>query len=576
MSELGIVVDLVAAAVAAFLGGIVAWRLRQPVILGYLLAGMAIGPYTPGPVGDTHNVQLMAELGVAFLMFALGLEFSPSELLKLRWVASLGGTLQIVATILLGVAISPLLGLNPVQGLFLGSVIALSSTMVALKLLMGRGELESLHGRIVLGILIVQDLSIVPMMVILPALAGPTEGLIPALGLAALKAAAILVGALFLGAKIAPLLLSRVAATGSRELFLLAIISLALGTALATYALGLSIAFGAFMAGLVLSESEFSHQALAEVLPLRDIFASIFFVSVGMLIDPRFLLEHASAVLLVVAAVVVGKLIISTAVPLLFGYPGREALLAGLSLAQIGEFSFVLARLGQERGVIDDRFSSLILAAALLSILLNPLLLHEGRRLHILLKQVPIVGRLFWERFEVPARLQERGLENHVVICGYGRVGREMVLALETRGAPYLVVELDPHARRELRHSGADHIYGDAANPAVLAHAQLSRARLVAATVPDAASVEMVVRNARRLNPSVPIIARVHNVQDMKRVLSAGADEAVCPEFEAGLEFVRHAMARFGASEDEISDFVGQRRAEHALERPRSRRLPLP
>lgn len=565
MSELGIVVDLVIAVLVAFLGGAIALRLRQPVILGYLLAGVAIGPYTPGPVGDIHNVQLMAELGVAFLMFALGLEFSPSELLKLRWVATLGGVLQIVATILLGLAISPLLGLGLVEGMFLGGVIALSSTMVSLKTLMGRGELESPHGRVALGILIVQDLSVVPMMVILPALAGPSGTLAPNLALAALKAAAILAGARYLGTRIAPLVLARLAATGSRELFLLAVISLALGTALGTYALGLSLAFGAFMAGLLLSESEFSHQAIAEVLPLRDIFSAVFFVSVGMLINPVFVVDNVLEILVVVLAVVGGKLIICTAVPLLFGYPGREALLAGLSLAQIGEFSFVLTRLGQDRGVIDSHFSSLILASALVSILLSPLLMHEGPTLHGLLKRVPLLGRLFWERYEVPASVKGADLEGHTVICGYGRVGRELAEALTMRGQPYLVVELDPHVVRQLRQSGTPCVYGDAASPAVLASAKVTKARLVAATVPDVAAVEMVVRNSRRLNPSVPVIARVHSRRDMERVLAAGANEVVCPELEAGLEFVRHSMMWFGASEDETREMVRRRRAERRV-----------
>lgn len=562
MSELGIVVDLVIAVAAALLGGVIAQRLHQPVILGYLLAGMAIGPYTPGPVGDIHNVQLMAELGVAFLMFALGAEFSPSELLKMRGVASIGGLLQIGATLLLGLAVSPLLGLGLVQGLFLGSVLALSSTMVALKILMGRGELESLHGRMVLGILIVQDLSLVPMMVILPALAGPVEGLALSLALAAAKAAAILVGAQYVGTKIAPKALLRVAATGSRELFLLAIITLALGTALSTYALGLSLAFGAFMAGLVVSESEFSHQALAEVVPLRDIFSSVFFVSVGMLIDPLFLVANVPAILLIVATVVLGKLVIGTLVPLLFRYPGRAALLTGISLAQIGEFSFVLTRLGEERQIIDSHFGSLILGSALVSILLNPLLMHEGWRLHALLQRVPLVGRLFRERLEGPAGVRKSSLEDHVVICGYGRVGREMAHAMEMRGEPYLVVELDPHVVSELRRSGIPYLYGDAASEPVLTRARVSRARLVAATLPDAASAEMAVRHARRMNPTVPIVARAHGPEGMEAILAAGADEVVCPEFEAGLEFVRHAMTRFGASEEEAGEVVRRHRAE--------------
>jgi len=357
-------------------------------------------------------------------------------------------------------------------------------------------------------------------------------------------------------------MLSRAAETGSRELFLLAVLTLGLGTALVTSALGLSLAFGAFMAGLVISESDFSHQVLAEVIPLRDIFSSVFFVSVGMLINPLFLATNLPSILLVVAAIVVGKLVICTVVPLLFHYPGRDALLAGLALAQIGEFSFVLTRLGQDKGIIDAHLSSLILAAALVSILVNPLLMHFGGHIHTLLKAVPIIGRLFWERFEVPATLGEDSLEHHVVICGYGRVGKEMARVLDLRGEPYVVVEMDPFVVKGLRRSGKAHIYGDAANPPVLAHARVSTARLVAATLPDVASVEMVVRYARRMNPSVSIIARVHGIESVNRVLSAGADEVVCPEFEAGLEFVRHAMAHFGVPESETDLLVTKRRAE--------------
>ncbi|MGE5619619.1 MAG: cation:proton antiporter [Sphingomonadaceae bacterium] len=565
MGDLGIVIDLVIAVSAALVGGAVAHRLGQPVVVGYLLAGVAIGPNTPGPVGNVHNVQLMAELGVAFLMFALGAEFSPTDLVEMRGVATGGGLLQIVATVLLGLAISPLLDLSLVQGLFLGSVIALSSTMAALKILMGRGELESLHGRVILGILIVQDLSVVPMMVILPALAGPVDGLVPSLLVAALKTAAILLGAQYLGTRIAPRALARVAATGSRELFLLAVMTLALGTALATYSLGLSLAFGAFMAGLVVSESEYSHQALAEVIPLRDIFSSVFFVSVGMLIDPLFVASNVSGVLLIVAAVVVGKAVIATLVPLLFQYPGREALFTGLCLAQIGEFSFVLAHLGEQKGIIDSHLSGLILASALVSILLNPLLVHEGRNLHALLRRIPLIGRPFTDRFEGPVGVETQDLRDHVVICGGGRVGLEMVHAMKMRGEPHLVVELDTHVISQLRRQGVAYVWGDAANDRVLEEAGVHRARLMAVTLPDAASVELAVRHLRRMNPTAPIVARVHGSERVDAVLAAGANEVVCPEFEAGLEFVRHAMARFGVPEDEIGEVVKQHRVERRL-----------
>lgn len=562
MGEMTLLFDLVLAIAAAFLGGALARRLGQPVILGYLLAGVAIGPYAPGLVGDVHNVQTMAELGVAFLMFALGVEFSITELLRMRWVASLGGIIQIAATIVLGVAVASMLGLGQLQGLFLGSVIALSSTMVAQKILMGRGELESLHGRIALGILIVQDLSIVLMMVILPAIAGSADTTALLLLVAAAKATAILAGSWILGTKVVPTILAWVAGTGSRELFLLAVITLALGTALGTYALGLSVAFGAFIAGLVISESDYSRQALAEVVPLRDIFASVFFVSVGMLIDPSFLLVNIREIMLVVVAIVAGKLVIGTAVPLIFRYPGREALLTGLVLAQIGEFSFVLTRMGEDVGVIGHHLASVILAAALVSILINPLLMHEGSHLHAILARMPLIGRLFWDRFEVPARVRGGALNDHVVICGYGRVGREMATILSERNQPFLVVELDPHVVKDLRRSNIPYIYGDAAALPVLDHAQVATARLVAATVPNIASVEMAVRNIRRLNPTVPIVARVHYANDRERVLFSGADDAVCPEFEAGLEFVRRAMVKFGVSEPDVDEIIRQRRVQ--------------
>lgn len=560
MSELGIFVDFVIAVAAAFVGGMLAQRLRQPVILGYLLAGIAIGHYTPGPIGDQHNVQLMAEMGVAFLMFALGAEFSPSELYRLRWVAGVGGVLQIAATILLGLAVSPLLGLSGVQGIFLGSVLALSSTMVALKLLMNRGELESLHGHIVTGILILQDLSVVPMMIILPALADPMDSLLFTLAAAGAKAAAILAGGWLLGSRAVPWALHRVASTGSRELFLLSIITLSLGTAILTYSLGLSIAFGAFMAGLIISESDYGHRALAEVIPLRDIFASIFFVSVGMLIDPRFLFSNAGPILLVTTVVVVGKLIITTAVPLIFGYSGKDSLMTGLSLAQIGEFSFVLTTLGQARGVIDASFGNLILASALVSILVNPLLMHFGQPILRALSALPGLGNRFTEKGQEAEEAGSPGLSDHVVVCGYGRVAQEAVDVLREQGEEVIVIELDPHVVAELRRLDIPHITGDSAIPSVLAHAGVERAKLVLVTVPDTGSAEQVIRAVRTLNSSVRILARTHHPEDLDDLLAAGADEAICPEYQAELEFLRHTMSQLGTSHGEVSEILSRRR----------------
>src|SRR3954451_2873700 len=298
MGDLQLILDLVAAVLAAFVGGVVAQRLGQPVILGYLIAGVVIGPFTPGPTAGVHTVQVLAEMGVAFLMFALGAEVSLGELRRLGRVTMLAGPLQIIGTMGLGLLLAPAVGLSIAQGAFLGALLALSSTIVALKVLMARGELQALHGRVALGILIVQDLAVVPMVVVLPALVAGGEGVMTGLAVAAAKAAAVLVVAYLLGARAVPWLLGHAAGTRSREVFLLGIVSLALGTALATEAAGLSLAFGAFLAGLVIAESEYRTQVVAEVLPLRDLFASLFFVSVGMLINLPSLVTQAGPILL--------------------------------------------------------------------------------------------------------------------------------------------------------------------------------------------------------------------------------------------------------------------------------------
>lgn len=561
MHELQLIFDLVAAVVAAFLGGIIAQRLGQPVILGYLIAGVVIGPFTPGPVADVHSVQVLAEIGVAFLMFALGVEFSFAELMRLGRVASLGGVLQIAGTMLLGPLLAPLLGLTLLQGLFLGALLSLSSTVVALKVLMGRGELQSLHGRVTLGILILQDLAVVPMVVVLPSLVAGGEGLLVELGLAAVKAAAVLLGAWLVGARVVPWLLNHAAVTRSRELFILGIVGLALGTALVTQFAGLSLAFGAFLAGLVVAESDYRTQALAEVLPFRDLFASLFFVSVGMLIDPQQLLAQAGTVLLVSVAVIVGKAAIVTGVVRLLGLPGTVALLAGLSLAQVGEFSFVLARLGVEAGAIPGSVFDLTLATALVTIVLTPSLLRFSPRLSAIVERWPLMRP---GDAPVTALDEDTGpLRRHAVICGHGRVGRELALVLERRNLQYVVIELNPAVVRELRARGVRTIYGDAANPVVLEHAGLDRARLLAVLLPDAHAAEQTTRVARAHHPSLDIIVRAEDHGQIQRLWEAGATDVVQPQFETGVEVIRHALRRFGVGAIQLDYLVAGRRAAY-------------
>jgi monovalent cation:H+ antiporter-2, CPA2 family len=477
--------------------------------------------------------------------------------------------------------------------------------VVAVKVLEARGELQALHGRVALGLLVAQDLAIVPLAVALPVLAAPggllggsapaggggsdTGAALASLGLAMLRAGAVLLGAYLVGARAVPWVLGRVAGTRTRELFLLAVVGLTLGTALVTQAAGLSLAFGAFLAGLVIGESDYRAQVVAEVLPLRDLFASLFFVSIGLLIDPRALLANASQVALLTAAVVVGKTAIIVVVVRALGLPGPVAVLAGLALAQVGEFSFVLARLGAASGAIPPALVDLILATALVTIVLTPALLSSAPLLQRLLSVLPLAGRFFVPPLE-PALLgltaegetgtgTEEGagaagaaeghaghggaaprLRGHAVICGFGRVGRELAEALSRRGLRYLVVEYNPLVVRRLRAEGVPVVYGDASRLAVLEHAHLEGARLLAVLMPNAIATEAATSHGRRLNPRLDIVARARDGRDVERLRRAGATEVVQPEFEASIEVVRHALRRYGVTSQELAHVTSGRR----------------
>ncbi|MBI2908434.1 MAG: cation:proton antiporter, partial [Chloroflexi bacterium] len=441
-----LIVSLVLAVVAAIVGGVVAQRLKQPVIIGYLVAGFVIGPFSPGPTADVRSIQLLAEIGVIFLMFSLGAEFSFHELRHLRRIAMIGGPLQILCTSALGLVLVPLMGLSYSQAVFVGGMLALSSTVVALKVLVSRGELQALHGRVALGILIAQDLAVVPMVVVLPALAAPEpRGVLVDLGMSALKAGGVLVAAYLVGSRLVPWLLAHTAGPRSRELFLLSVVGVALGTALATQRLGLSPAFGAFLAGLVVAESEYRAQALADSLPLRDLFAALFFVSIGMLIDPAVLISQAGPIGLLTTLIVLGKGAIVVVVVLVLGMPGRVAIPAGLSLAQIGEFSFVLARIGADAGAIPASLVDLVLATALVSIVVSPLLIRSAPYVAVFAERVPGLRAFFREPAEMdtlPGKIL-----GHTIIAGFGHVGSELAKELEARGMVYTVIDYNPLAQ---------------------------------------------------------------------------------------------------------------------------------
>ena len=564
MSEFGLLLDLGVALVVALVAGGIALLLRQPIIMGYLVAGMLVGPFALGLVREVGQVRTLAEIGVAFLMFTLGVEFSFSHLRRVGAVALLGGAAQIVLTVLAGAAVGLAIGLDAVQSVFFGSLISLSSTMVVLKILADRAELDTLHGKIMTGILIVQDLSVVPMMVILPTLGAPGRDLmVDGLIVAASKAAVALAVVLLLGTRLFPRLLFRVAATRSRELFLLTVVSLVLATALGAAAFGLSIAFGAFIAGLVISESYFSHEILDELRPLRDVFAILFFVSIGMLVSPAFIMDNLGVILAMVAAIVAIKFVLCASITAAFRYSGEIAILVGLGLVQIGEFSFVLAQQGIARGVLTEYVYSLTLAGALLTILFTPAIMGLAPGLITLLGRVPALSDRFIYGVEREGERIGSALTQHVVICGYGRVGRTLARVLSNRKFKYFVIDYDPYVVDHLRRQNIPCAYGDAAHRKVLAQANLPKARVLAVTVPDPITAELITRNALNINPQLDVIVRVHQQEGMELARAAGATEIVQPEFEASLQIVRHTLRRYGLSAPEIQSLLSHLREEH-------------
>jgi monovalent cation:H+ antiporter-2, CPA2 family len=533
---MGVASDIVIIVVAALIGALIAQKVKQPLILGYILAGIVVGPYTGGiTVGDVHEIELLAEIGVALLLFALGLEFSLSELKSVRNIALFGTPVQILLTIGFGFYLGKYLGWSFVSALWLGSLISLSSTMVTLKTLMNRGLIGTLSSRVMIGMLIVQDLAVIPMMIILPQLSNPKLGL-PLLGIAIIKSFIFLVVMLYLGRKFLPWLLARVARWNSRELFILSITAIGLGIGYATYLFGLSFAFGAFIAGMVLSESDYGHQALSDIVPLRDIFGLLFFTSIGMLIDPAFLLANWGKIVSLVLVIAVFKGSIFSVLALLFGYINIVPIAVGLGLFQVGEFAFVLARVGLETQAIDKNMYSLVLAVSVLSMVFTPFASALAPPLYALKK------RLFKYEPVQTENLPHSGLNNHVVIAGGGRVGQHIAHILTQLKLPFVVIELNHQRMLECKTAKFPVIFGDMSQSTVLELSKVQSARLLLITTPSVVISQSIVQQAFRLKPGLHIIARAEGVDQTRALYKSGVYMAVLPEMEAGLEIARQAL----------------------------------
>jgi CPA2 family monovalent cation:H+ antiporter-2 len=566
---------------AAFIGGLVVRRLGLPSILGYILAGVVIGPFTPGLIADGAVATELADIGVILLMFGVGIHFSIDDLLAVRSLVVPGAIIRIAVLTLLGVGFGVAIGWGVGGGLVLGLAIAMASTVVLLRALEERNDLDTVQGRTSVGWVIVEDLVTVVVLVVLPTIApllggtnagaasltgNPLGDLAIALTKAGIFAALMIIA----GKRLIPPLLVLVARENSRELFSLAVLAIALGIAFAASSIfGISLALGAFLAGAIVSESDMSHQAAADALPLRDAFAVLFFVSVGMLLDPSFLVQHPLEVAAVVALIVGAKAVSAVAIVAAFGYPIRTGLTVAAGLAQIGEFSFILGTVGLSLGLLPAAGIQLIVAGALVSIALNPLLFRLIDPLESYVRRHDRVHALFERRGGLahlaPSDTAEP-LRRHAILAGYGRVGRTIATVLERRGFHYVVISQDRYAIEELRGRGVPAIYGDAARTALLEHAGIDLARMLIVAIGDGHATRLIVERARAVNPSIDLIVRTHSDNEAARLRGIGGSvQAIYAERELSVQMARYSLRRFGVSGTEAEAVVQGLRGRGAI-----------
>ncbi len=559
------VFDITVVLGSSAVGGFIAHRLRQPVLLGYLVCGLVIGPFGFGQITQIEEIKSLAEIGVAFLLFALGVEFSLAELRRVKDIAIKGSLLQIGLTIALVALFTTLLSWvkTPIEGIFMGAVLSLSSTAVVLKTLTERGEVNTIHGQVMLAILIAQDLALGLMLAVLPALNQP-DILLPALIAAVVKAVLFFAGAIAAGYYVIPRLMTTVAKTENSELFLLTVIALCLGIALVTAKLGLSIEMGAFVAGLTIAEIDYADQALAKMIPLRDTFASLFFASIGMLINPVTLWSNLGVIVGLVALVMIGKAGVIFPIIWKFGYSFKTAVISSLGLNQIGEFSFVLAALGERLGLINQDQYDLLIGTTAITLVLTPIGMKVSPEISEKLAAIPTVANFLKQRQNKGVSIP-RTISNHVVVAGYGRVGRVLAKVLRDRNYTILVIENSEAAIRSLRQEQIPYIFGDADSELVLEKAYLEKAKAIAIALPDPSSTRILLKLATKINPHIDIVARSHTDKEIDLLTQLGAAEVVQPEFEAALEMGRQILSTLGEDDLKTARVIQEIRTDRYL-----------
>jgi len=542
----------------ALILGFLAVKVRLPALVGYLLAGVIIGPFTPGFVADAEIAAQLSEIGVMLLMFGVGLHFSLDDLLAVRRIALPGALVQILAATLMGMGLAWFWDWSLGAALVFGLALSVASTVVLLRALETLNLLDSYTGRVAVGWLVVEDLVMVLVLVLLPPLAGVLGGngggadlptLFKTIGLTLLQVGIFVALMLVVGRRVFPWILWQITRTGSRELFTLCVVAAAVSIAFGAAALfGVSFALGAFFAGMVMRESEFSHRAAEESLPLRDAFAVLFFVAVGMLFDPHVLVERPFQVLAVVAVIVVGKSLAAAGLVLLFRYPLQMALTISASLAQIGEFSFILVALGASLGLLPPEGQSLVLAGALISIAINPLVFGLTSPVRNFLLARSAYARKLEQRddplAELPMGTHARYLSSQVVLVGYGRVGRRIAAALATQGLPYVIADENREIVERLRADGIAAVSGNAAEPSVLIQAHIARARMLVIAVPESMDIRQMIETARTLNPAIELVVRSHNEDEARLLEKETAGTVFIGEQELAQAMVRHVLER--------------------------------
>ena len=559
--ELPLLNDIVIIFALAITALFICYRLRVPALVGYLLTGIFVGPYGFGLVKAVHEVEILSEIGVVLLLFTIGIEFSLERLLQIRKSVLIGGSLQVVftsgATFFIARRFFQAFG----EAAFIGFLVALSSTAIVLKLIQERAEVDSPHGRTTLGILIFQDIIIVPMILVTPFLAGAIGNSVESVVALLAKGTGIIVF-VFAGAKwIIPQLLYQVAKTRSRELFILSIVLICLAVAWMTSSAGLSLALGAFLAGLIISESEYSHQALGNVLPFRDVFTSFFFVSIGMLLDIGFVFRQPGTIVVTVLGILVLKSISACFTAVLLGLPLRTSILVGLALSQVGEFSFILSRSGVEYNLISGNIYQMFLSVSVITMALTPFIITLAPRMADIALKLPLPKKLIFGFFPVSEKRVE-GKKNHLIIIGFGINGRNVARAARLSGIPYIVIEMNPETVRQERAKDEPIYYGDSTQEVVLERANLKEARIVVAAINDPASTRRITEIIQRLNPKVHLIVRSRYLQEMKPLYELGADEVIPEEFETSVEIFTRVLAKYLIPRDEIERLVAEIRSD--------------